>query len=83
MGVPMSKDTKKWNVLLVSYEREERRLLEELQGMGEFITTGFRSILLGRVDDLEAFLKTLNEKVSFSLSRVIPLEETFYVTPKK
>ncbi len=80
--MPTSKATEGWNVVLVSYEGEERRLLEELRGLGEFTTVGFRSLLLGRVGELGAFLEALSGRMPFSLSRVIPLEETFYASPE-
>lgn len=71
-----------WNLLAVSYEREELRLLEELKNLGEFKTTDFRSLLLGKVNDLNKFLDELNRRMPLALSRVIPLEETFYTSPE-
>jgi len=71
----------RWNVILVSYEGEERKLLKELEGVGEFKTVGFRSILLGRVENLDSFLEILDKRMPNSLSRVIPVEETFHASP--
>ena len=50
---------KDWNVILTSQMDQERRLLRELAGLGEFSPSGFREVILGKVPDLTAFLETL------------------------
>lgn len=70
-----------WNVLVVSHEGEERRLLRELQGLGEFKFAGFRSLLLGKAD-LPRFLEGVQSKSIPSLARVVPVEENFRAQPE-
>ena len=70
-----------WNVLVVSHEGEERRLLRKLQGLGEFKFAGFRSLLLGKVD-LHAFLEKVQSRPIPSLARVVPVEENFRAQPE-
>jgi tRNA(Ser,Leu) C12 N-acetylase TAN1 len=70
-----------WNVLVVSHEGEERRLLRDLRDLGEFKFTGFRSLLLGRVD-LRAFLEGVRARSIPSLARVVPVEENFRAQPE-
>ena len=79
MGIESGKPD--WNVLAVSYEREERKLLEELKELGYFEKTEFRSLLVGKVLDDERFLEELNQRMPFALSWVVPIEETFFVSP--
>jgi len=70
-----------WNVLVVSHEGEERRLLRELRGLGEFKFAGFRSLLLGKVD-LQSFLEEVQARHIPSLARVVPVEENFRARPE-
>ena len=70
-----------WNVLVVSHEGEERHLLRDLRGSGEFKFTGFRSLLLGKVD-LHAFLEEVQARPIPSLARVVPVEENFRAQPE-
>jgi tRNA(Ser,Leu) C12 N-acetylase TAN1 len=71
---------KEWNVLVISHEHEERRLLKALKGLGEFEFTGFRSLLVGKVDP-RAFLEKIQLMSIASLSRVVPIEENFNARP--
>ena len=70
-----------WNVLVVSHEGEERRLLRDLRDLGEFSFTGFRSLLLGNVN-LHAFLEEVQARPIPSLARVVPVEENFRAQPE-
>jgi len=72
---------REWNVLVVSREGEERRLRRDLQDLGEFKFTGFRSLLLGKVD-LHAFLEEVQARTIPSLVRVVPVEENFRARPE-
>ena len=77
---------KDWNVVLTSHMNEERRLLRELEGLGEFASSGFREVILGRVPDLKEFLDTLGrcweDKPFFPqlLSTAVPLRTVFPFT---
>ena len=70
-----------WNVLVVSHEDEERRLLRNLRGLGEFKFAGFRSLLLGKVG-LNTFLEEIQARSIPSLARVVPVEENFLAQPE-
>lgn len=77
---------KDWNVVLTSQMNQEKRLLKELAGLGEFQASGFREVVIGKVPELDAFLETLKryweEKPFFSniLSTVVPLRVVFPFT---
>ncbi len=72
-----------WNVVVTSAAggRKEHLLLQELRQLGEFAPTGFRSVYLGRVEDVGRFLEDLREArelmpESFgALGHVVPVEE--------
>lgn len=64
------------NVILTARRREERYLLEDLEGLGKFEGSEFRDVVIGKVDDMEKFLNELNSKVFPSLSRVVPIERS-------
>lgn len=77
---------KEWNVVLTSHPNQERRLLQELVGLGEFQPSGFREVIIGLVGDLNTFLETLRhrwQKQPFLpeiLSTVIPVRAMFPFT---
>jgi tRNA(Ser,Leu) C12 N-acetylase TAN1 len=77
---------KEWNVVLTSQMDQERRLLRELEGLGEFSPSGFREVIIGKVPDLTIFLETLKEywegKAFFPqlLSTVVPVRRVFPFT---
>jgi tRNA(Ser,Leu) C12 N-acetylase TAN1 len=52
---------KDWNVVLTSHMDQERQLLRELEGLGEFHPSGFREVILGKVADIEKFLEILRQ----------------------
>ena len=72
-----------WNILATAKLRQERSLLRLLSHYGEFKGSGFRDVVLGRVGDVEAFLKALealrqeNPGKLNNLSQIVPLEKTF------
>ncbi|OGP72703.1 MAG: hypothetical protein A2V86_12070 [Deltaproteobacteria bacterium RBG_16_49_23] len=75
---------KEWNVLISTYWGQEKKLLRLLSQHGEFKSSGFKDVLLGHVEDANLFLNKLEgmrqenpERINF-LSRMIPLEQTFY-----
>jgi tRNA(Ser,Leu) C12 N-acetylase TAN1 len=77
---------KDWNVVLTSQMDQERRLLRELEGLGEFHPSGFREVIIGKVPDPQAFLETLKtwwEEKPFLprlLSTVVPVRSVFPFT---
>lgn len=72
-----------WNVLVTANMRQERYLLRLLSRHGEFRGSGYRDVVLGRVEDANAFLETLealrreNPKKLSPLSQIVPMERTF------
>lgn len=75
-----------WNVVLTSQMYQEKRLLKELEGLGEFQGSGFREVIIGQVPEVKGFLETLKhlweEKpfLSHLLSTVVPLRKVFPFT---
>jgi len=70
-------------VVTLASEGRFRHLMEELEPHGEFRRTEFLGVILGRVEDLRAFLETVRRKrgeqlIAFQdLGRVIPLDGIF------
>jgi len=64
-------------VVLTSHRYGERELLEQLRELGDFYQTGFKDVVRGRVENLEAFLQELEKGNIFTLSRVVPIEKSF------
>jgi len=77
---------KEWNVVLTSHANQERRLLSELVGLGEFHSTGFREVIIGLVPDTQEFLETLRQRwldqlfLPEILSTVVPVGAVFPFT---
>ena len=77
---------KDWNVVVTSQANEERRLLAELEPLGEFHPSGFREVLVGRVPEVGEFLEILRryweDKPFFPqlLSAVVPVRTVFPFT---
>jgi len=72
-----------WNILATANRRQERYLLRILSRYGEFKGSGYRNVVIGRVEDVDTFLETLEnlkqekpEKLR-SLSQIVPIERTF------
>jgi tRNA(Ser,Leu) C12 N-acetylase TAN1 len=72
-----------WNVLATAFMRKERHLLRLLRAYGEFRGSGFRDVMVGKVEKVEAFLETL-ESIRREhpgrlrhLSQIVPIEKTF------
>ncbi len=72
-----------FNLVLTSQEKEEWLLKSQLEDLGEFRTTEFRSLLLGEVECVRDFLEQVSEKEPFSLSRVIPVQENLHLKPSE
>ncbi|MBE0516238.1 MAG: THUMP domain-containing protein [Methanophagales archaeon] len=71
-----------WNVLVIGERDAERELLEELEEDGEFERSGFRDVVIGRVEDIVEFLEDAEQKKYSHLNRVIPIDDAFYVSPE-
>jgi tRNA(Ser,Leu) C12 N-acetylase TAN1 len=77
---------KDWNVVVTAHMNQERQLLRELEGLGEFQPSDFREVIIGRVPDTQEFLETLkrfwDEKpfIPQLLSTVVPVRLTFPFT---
>ncbi|MFP3951735.1 MAG: THUMP domain-containing protein [Candidatus Bathyarchaeia archaeon] len=67
-------------LILTAYRYREQELLEDVESLGEFHSSGFRDVVRGRVSDLNTFLDELEEETIFSLSRVIPIEKSFKIS---
>jgi tRNA(Ser,Leu) C12 N-acetylase TAN1 len=72
-----------WNVLATAFMRKERSLLRFLRAFGDFKGSGFRDVIIGAVEDRDAFLETMEglrkeypERVRH-LSQIVPIERTF------
>ncbi len=70
-----------WNVLVVSERNMEEELLKELEEDGEFEPSGFRDVLIGYVYDIGEFLDDAEAKKYRHLSRVVPIDDSFFVSP--
>lgn len=77
---------KDWNVVLTAHMNQGRRLLRKLGQWGEFQSSGFHEVILGKVLDVEEFLEALRrlweKEPGFSeiLSTVVPLRCLFPFT---
>ncbi|OGP71316.1 MAG: hypothetical protein A2W09_02455 [Deltaproteobacteria bacterium RBG_16_50_11] len=75
---------REWNILATAAKEQQRYLLMFLNGYGEFKGSGFRDVVLGRVEDVDAFLgalENLREENPIKLnplSQIVPLEKTFH-----
>ncbi|MEM2685491.1 MAG: THUMP domain-containing protein [Candidatus Bathyarchaeia archaeon] len=69
-------------VIVVCERGEDFVVLREISDLGEFKETGFRDVLQGQVEDLEAFLEELTKRRLTAVSRVIPVEEFFKFKPE-
>ena len=72
-----------WNVLATAFMRKERHLLRFLREFGDFKGSGFRDVIIGTVENRDAFLETIEslrrehpEKVR-QLSQIVPVDKTF------
>jgi len=68
-------------VILTSHRYGERELLEQLKELGDFSRTSFKDVIRGRVESLEAFLRELEKRNIFTLSKVVPIEKSFTFSP--
>jgi tRNA(Ser,Leu) C12 N-acetylase TAN1 len=75
-----------WNVLATAKNREQRYLARRLKRFGDFRWAPYPGVLIGRVEDHQAFFDQLrlgeeNEPGFLSpLARLVPLDRTFIFT---
>ena len=76
-------DSAPWNVLVTGQEGVAGDLLRQLKKLGRFRWAGFRNVIIGQVDDVEAFLQTLQDLmeqkpfVEAWLGKAVPIDATF------
>lgn len=71
-----------WNIVVISERDTEKELLEALEEDGEFERSGFRDVVIGNVEDIVEFLEDAERGKYPYVSRVIPIDEAFYVSPE-
>lgn len=78
-----------WNVVLTAKDHEQRHLARLVKRLGEFWWTSFLGVLVGRVEDHEAFCdQLLRREVDtpgflHPLSRLVPIDRTFPFQPEQ
>ena len=71
---------REWNVLATSLEGRRPVLLAALRPLGAFWGAGYRNVLVGRVEDRDAFLEAVRERLSThgllegSLTKIVPVD---------
>ena len=74
-----------WNLVVTARERQQRTLRRRLARLVRLRPSGFRNVLIGRIDDLETFLTGLAElrerhvPVEDCVGKILPIEQTFHV----
>jgi len=71
------------HLVLTSHGYGEREVLEELGQLGHFWRTGFRDVIRGEVEDLQAFLQQVEGRGIRSVSRIVPIEKSFQFSPER
>jgi tRNA(Ser,Leu) C12 N-acetylase TAN1 len=86
---PPSASELDWNLLVTSRVGGQRRLRRVLKGVVELRPTGFRNVLVGRVQDVERVLTAVAELLERSpqldqcLGKILPIERTCAVDPAR
>ena len=77
---------KPWNVLATAKNHEQGHLARRLKRFGDFRWSPYHGLLLGRVEDHQAFFEQLRRREEtesgflFPLARLIPIDQTFLFT---
>ena len=72
-----------WNVLATARDKQQRHLAKRLRRFGDFRWTQFRGVLVGRVEDHQAFFEQLqrceeNEPgFLYPLAKLVPIDRIF------
>jgi tRNA(Ser,Leu) C12 N-acetylase TAN1 len=75
-----------WNIVATAKDKDAQRLGHRLRRFGDFWWTPFRGVMIGRVQDHEAFCEQLRRHQendpSFldSVAKVVPIDQTFSFT---
>jgi tRNA(Ser,Leu) C12 N-acetylase TAN1 len=76
----------RWNVVATAKNLEQRHLARRLKRLGDFWWTPFLGVLVGRVEDHQAFFEQLQRQEDSRpgflapLSKLVPVERTFPFT---
>lgn len=65
-----------WNILATANRRQERYLLRLLSRYGEFKGSGYRDVVIGKVEDVDTFLEileTLRQEGAVSILKILSL----------
>lgn len=82
-GAELPRPFRLWNVVLTARDREQRQLARLVKQLGDFWWTPFMGVLIGRVEDHDAFCEQLRRReidkpgVLHPLSKLVPIERTF------
>jgi len=74
-----------WNVLATAKEDQQRHLARKLKRLGDFRWSPFLGVLMGRVEDHQAFFDQLGRSEEIEpgfllpLARVVPLDKTLTI----
>ncbi len=74
-----------WNVVVTCRQGGQRAVRRALHPLVRLRRSGFRNVLVGHVEDVEAFLAAAGEllarrpKLAASLGKVLPVERTFAI----
>jgi tRNA(Ser,Leu) C12 N-acetylase TAN1 len=76
-----------WNVLATAKDHEQRHLARRLKRFGDFRWSPYLGVLIGRVEDHQAFFDQLRRSEEIEpgfllpLARVVPLDKTLTIDP--
>lgn len=79
------RETMGWNVLATAKDHEQRHLARRLKRLGDFRWSPYLGVLIGRVEDHQAFFDQLrrNEEIEpgflLPLARLVPLDRTLTI----
>jgi tRNA(Ser,Leu) C12 N-acetylase TAN1 len=83
---PAHDAVKQWNVLATAKNHEQGQLARRFKRFGDFSWSPYHGVLIGRVEDHQAFFEQLRRRGEtesaylFPLARLIPLDRTFAFT---
>lgn len=69
-------------MLVITHRTQKRHVQKALRPLGRFTRSGFRDVLKGDVENIEAFLEQLAQQPTLPVSRVIPLDDAFPFQPE-
>lgn len=84
-----SSEMREWNILATSLEGRRDALLVALRRLGAFWRAGYQNVLVGRVDDQQAFLQDVRARLptdmllETSVTKIIPVERIALFEPAR